>query len=94
MLTSVSAVEDVVVGDTLITSGFGGVVPKGFVVAEVTKVVPASDGLSLKVDARSQINFRSLEEVFVMRDEIPWDRGLFYDEADSLLLKQITRGLE
>ena len=31
-LTSVSAVEDVQVGDTLLTSGFGGVVPKGFTV--------------------------------------------------------------
>jgi rod shape-determining protein MreC len=88
-LTSVSAVEDVAVGDTLVTSGFGGVVPKGFPVAIVTRVGPAQDGLSLKVDARSHVNFLSLEEVFVMTDEVPWDRGLFYDEADTLLMREI-----
>jgi rod shape-determining protein MreC len=88
-LTSVSAVEDVAVGDTLVTSGFGGVVPKGFPVAVVTRVGPAQDGLSLRVDARSHVNFLSLEEVFVMADEIPWDRSLFYDEADTLLMRDI-----
>jgi rod shape-determining protein MreC len=88
-LTNVSVVEDVAVGDTLLTSGFGGVVPKGFPVAVVTRVGPASDGLSLRVDARSQVSFSSLEEVFVMTDEVPWDRGIFYDEADTLLMREI-----
>jgi rod shape-determining protein MreC len=88
-LTSVSAVEDVQVGDTLLTSGFGGVVPKGFPVAVVTKVATARDALSLRVEARSGIKFRSLEEVFVMTDEIPWDRAIMYDKADSALVDSI-----
>jgi len=91
-LTSVSAVEDVQVGDTLLTSGFGGVVPKGFPVAVVTKVATARDALSLKVEARSGIKFRSLEEVFVMTDEISWDRAVIYDESDSLLVDSIIEG--
>ena len=91
-LTSVSAVEDVPVGDTLLTSGFGGVVPKGFPVAVVTKVATARDGLSLKVEARSDVNFRSLEEVFVMTDEVPWDRAIFNQPADSALVESILRG--
>ena len=56
-----------------------------------TKVAPASDGLSLKVDARSHVNFHSLEEVFVMTDEIPWNRGIFYDEADTTLMRDILK---
>jgi len=88
-LTSVSAVEDVQVGDTLLTSGFGGVVPKGFPVAVVTKVATARDGLSLRVEARSEVKFRSLEEVFVMIDEIPWDRAIYYDKSDSALVESI-----
>jgi rod shape-determining protein MreC len=88
-LKNVSAVEDIAAGDTLVTSGFGGVVPKGFPVAVVTRVGPATDGLSLRVDARSHVNFFSLEEVFVMTDEVPWDRSLFYDEADTLLMRDI-----
>jgi cell shape-determining protein MreC len=79
----VSVVEDVAVGDTLITSGFGGVAPKGFPVAVVTKVTPDIDGLSLRVDAKSHIAFRSLEEVFVVTDRVSWDRAIFYDGQDS-----------
>jgi len=90
-LTNVSVVEDIVAGDTLLTSGYGGWVPKGFPVAVVTRVAPATDGLSLKVDARSHVNFLSLEEVFVMTDEIPWDRGVFYDEADTSLMSDILK---
>ena len=87
-LNNVSVVEDVAIGDTLITSGYGGIAPKGFPVAVVTKVTPDIDGLSLRVNARSDIDFRSLEELFVAVDEIPWDRAIFYDEQDSTVLRQ------
>ena len=90
-VSSVSAVEDVIAGDTLITSGFGGVVPKGFPVAVVGRVSRASDGLALRIEARALVNFDALEEVFVMTDEIPWDRSVFYDHADTLLMKDILR---
>jgi rod shape-determining protein MreC len=88
-LKHVSAVEDVAVGDTLLTSGFGGSIPKGYVAAIVTRVSAASDGLSLRVDARSPVNFLALEEVFVMTEEIPWDRSLFYDNADTTLMRDV-----
>lgn len=88
-LADVSVVEDVAAGDTLITSGFGGVVPKGFPVAVVTRVIKESDGLSLRVEARATVKFSSLEEVFVMTDEIPWDRAVFYEEADTLMMRDI-----
>ena len=80
---------DLYFSDTLLTSGFGGVVPKGFPVAVVTKVATARDGLSLRVEARSEIKFRSLEEIFVMTDEIPWERAIYYDAADSALVDSI-----
>ena len=85
-LNNVSVVEDVQVGDTLLTSGYGGVAPKGYPVAVVTKVSPGIDGLSLKVDAKSHIEFRSLEEVFVVTDAVPWDRSIYYEDPDSALL--------
>jgi rod shape-determining protein MreC len=83
-LKNIGIMEDVAVGDTLVTSGFGGVVPKGFPVGVVTKVTTAIDGLSRKVEAKSDIKFRSLEEVFVVVDEIPWDKAIFYSRPDSL----------
>ncbi len=86
----VSIIDDVQVGDTLITSGFGGVVPKGFPVGVVTRVSTQMDGLSLKVEAKSDINFRSLEEVFVVTDEIPWDRAIYYGRQDSTILNDLS----
>jgi rod shape-determining protein MreC len=88
-LKHVSGVEDVVVGDTLLTSGFGGTIPKGFPVAVVVRVSQSTDGLSLRVDARSPVDFMSLEEVFVMTEEMPWDRSLFYQEADTVLMRDV-----
>lgn len=88
-LKHVSAVEDVVAGDTLLTSGFGGTIPKGYVVAIVSRVAPSADGLSLRIDARSPVNFLSLEEVFVMTEDIPWERSLFYDQADTALMRDV-----
>lgn len=90
-LKHVSAVEDVAVGDTLLTSGFGGTIPKGFMVATVVRAAASTDGLSLRVDARSPVDFMSLEEVFVMTEEMPWDRSLFYDEADTLLMRDVLQ---
>jgi len=90
-LKHVSGSEDVAVGDTLLTSGFGGTIPKGYVVAIVTRVAPAGDGLSLRIDARSPVNFSSLEEVFVMTEEIPWDRTLFYEAADTALMRDVLQ---
>ena len=87
-MVNVSLVEDVQVGDTLITSGYGGVAPKGYPVAVVTHVTPSVDGLRLKVSTRSHIDFRSLEEVFVVTEEIEWDRAIIYNDADSTLLEQ------
>jgi hypothetical protein len=33
----------------------------------------------------------SLEEVFVMTTPLPWDRSLFYDEADTLLMRDVLQ---
>ncbi len=90
-LKHVSALEDVAVGDTLLTSGFGGTIPKGFPVAVVVRASSSTDGLSLRVDARSPVDFMSLEEVFVMTEQIPWNRSLFYDEADTLLMHDVLQ---
>jgi rod shape-determining protein MreC len=91
-LDQVSVVDDVQVGDTLITSGFGGVAPKGFPVGVVTKVKKQMDGVSLKVEAVSDTEFRSLEAVFVVKDEIPWDRAIFHDARDTTLVKDLIGG--
>jgi len=91
-LKQVSVVDDVQIGDTLVTSGFGGVAPKGFPLGIVTKVKEQMDGVSLKVEAVSDIRFRSLEEVFVVRDVIPWSRAIVHAAQDSSLVKSVVGG--
>ena len=88
-LKHVGVVEDIATGDTLLTSGFGGTIPKGFPVAVVQRVTSSPDALSLRVTARSTVDFMALEEVFVMTDEIPWNRSLFYEEADTSLMRDV-----
>lgn len=88
-LKHVGVVEDVAAGDTLLTSGFGGAIPKGFPVAIVQRVASSPDALSLRVTARGTVDFMALEEVFVMTDEMPWDRSLFYEEADTSLMRDV-----
>ncbi len=88
-MKNVSIVDDVQVGDTLITSGFGGVVPKGYPVGVVTHVAKKMDGLSLDVEAVSDVNFRSLEELFVIVDEIPWDKAIYFDKPDSVIIRDL-----
>ncbi len=91
-LKEVGITDDIQKGDSLITSGFGGVVPKGFFIGVVTKVTADADGVTRKVSAVSPLNLRSLEEVFVITDEMPWEKGIFYDEKDKAVYREITGG--
>jgi rod shape-determining protein MreC len=84
-LKDVGINEDIRKGDTLITSGYGGVVPKGFPVAVVKSVLPDQDRLTLNVHAEGILNLSAIEEVFVIVDEMPWEKGIFYDERDKVI---------
>lgn len=57
---------DVLQGDTLITSGFGGVYPKGLIVGYVGKVETNSEGYVNYVNVQPAVDFYRLEEVFVL----------------------------
>lgn len=57
--------SDVKPGDKIITSGIGGVYPKGIPIAQVTEV--STDSSSEKVViARSNVDFEHVEEVVVI----------------------------
>lgn len=61
--------EDVKVGDTVITSGIGGVFPKGLPVGEVTMVKKGEYGIFQTVEVRPKVNISRLEEVLVILQE-------------------------
>lgn len=58
--------DDVQIGDVVITSGFGGVYPKGLRVGEVTEVEPPGERLLQRARLRPAVDFGRLEQVFVL----------------------------
>lgn len=58
--------EDVKVGDAVITSGIGGIFPKGIAVGEVSMVHKGEYGMFQTVDIRPAVNVSRLEEVLVL----------------------------
>jgi rod shape-determining protein MreC len=58
--------EDVKTGDIVVTSGIGGVFPKGVPIGEVTMVKKGEFGIFQTVDVRPFVQLSSLEEVLVL----------------------------
>ena len=57
---------DLEVGDLIITSGLGGVYPKGLRIGEVTAVSPSDSMMLQTAEVRPSVDFGRLEQVFVM----------------------------
>lgn len=59
--------SDVIKGDNIITSGLGGIFPKGIVIGEVFDVKNEDGGLLKYAEIKTAVDFSRLEEVFVVR---------------------------
>ncbi|HLB58945.1 MAG TPA: rod shape-determining protein MreC [Bdellovibrionota bacterium] len=59
-------VDDVQLGDAVITSGLGGKFPKGILIGTVTKVSKEKYGITQNVEVQPSVDFGRLEEVFVV----------------------------
>jgi rod shape-determining protein MreC len=66
----VSNLEDVTLGDVVVTSGIDGIYPKGFVIGEV-EVVQRGPGLYKTILVRPAVVFSDLEDVLVIVHEPP-----------------------
>ena len=77
--------EDVRPGDLVLTSGLAAVYPKGLVVGEVSRVERLPHGLFQHAELQPAVDFRKLEEVFVIleRRQLPADEE-FSDDAEGL----------
>lgn len=58
--------EDVKVGDTVISSGIGGVFPKGLPIGEVTMVKKGEYGVFQTIEVKPTVNIGKLEEMLVL----------------------------
>ena len=73
---------DVVAGDTIVTSGLGGVYLKGLTVGAISRVATNQDPLFKKVFVTISVDFNRIEDVFVIRVKSQWTS--FRSELDSL----------
>lgn len=65
-LKFVQRMDDIVVGDLLVTSGLGGIFPKGIPIGTVSKVIRKPFGITQEVEVRPSVDFSKLEEVLVI----------------------------
>ena len=76
--------EDVTPGDTIITSGLGGIYPKGFIVGSIDKVIDERDPLFKKAVVKLTIDIARQEELFVINQPPQW--SALRSELDSLMV--------
>ena len=61
--------EDVQVGDKVITSGLGGIFPKGLKTGTVTRVERKRPGIFQYIEVTPSVDFSRLEEVLILKGE-------------------------
>jgi rod shape-determining protein MreC len=66
ILKYISKTQDVEEGDVIISSGIGGVFPKGMMIGQVNHVDQQEAGLFLKINVAPSVDFSKLEEVLVL----------------------------
>lgn len=65
-MVNIARDADIIKGDKIVTSGFGGIYPKGRLVGEVTDVVNEEGGLLKYAILKPAVDFDRLEEVLVI----------------------------
>mgnify|MGYP000843692568 FL=1 len=61
---------DVIKGDTIVTSGYGGGHPKGLLIGTVSQVSADGSGVSLAALVKPAVDFTKVEEVFVITNSV------------------------
>lgn len=62
----VSATEDIQKDDILVSSGMGGVFPKGYSIGTVVKKSLAENGLTMEIEVAPAVDFAALDYVFIL----------------------------
>jgi rod shape-determining protein MreC len=66
-LKYVLQLDDVLLGDRIVTSGFSGLFPKGLVLGEVVKVEKGKDNFFKEIEVLPKVDFSRLEEVLLVK---------------------------
>ena len=72
LFVELPAHADLKVGDTLVTSGLGGIYPKGIRIGLVLHIFPGDIDVMKKAEVVPFQNPSEIEEVFVLKKKIDW----------------------
>lgn len=86
IISGLAREADIVKGDQIIASGYGGVYPKGALVGVVENVIVDEAGSTQSIEIKPAVNFGRLEEVFVIMNPIA--RTVLQKENSEELLKE------
>ena len=78
--------EDLQIGDTIVTSGLGGIYPKGLRVGQVDRITDSQNPLFKRVWVELSVDFDRIEDLFVLLLSPQWQS--FREELDSLELQR------
>ncbi|MDI3480493.1 MAG: rod shape-determining protein MreC [Tepidanaerobacteraceae bacterium] len=59
---------NIIKGDTVISSGLGGLIPKGIIIGEVVEAQKETNGLMQYAIVKPEVDFQKLEQVFVIKN--------------------------
>jgi rod shape-determining protein MreC len=65
-LKYIPGTEEVRIGDAVISSGLGGIFPKGIILGSVTAIDKRDGGLFQRIDVQPSVDFSKLEEIVVL----------------------------
>ncbi len=83
-MVNLPAEANIQIGDTIISSGLGGVFPKGLVIGQVVETGKDQYGLLQQAIIKPAVNFNRLEEVFVLLAAPNQTSDEEFSEADHL----------
>lgn len=68
-LSYISKNSDVVVGDTVVTSGLGGIYPKGLLIGRITEIKPDMQGISQYAEVKPEADIENMSTVLIIIGE-------------------------
>jgi rod shape-determining protein MreC len=80
MLQYIDRRVDIQYGDTVVTSGMGGVFPKGILIGEVVSVSKKRYGIFQEAMVQPKVDFGHLEEVYIITKAVIGDLNTLFEE--------------
>jgi rod shape-determining protein MreC len=88
MIKYVTRTDPVVLGDLVITSGFGNIFPKGLKLGFVARIERESYGITQYIEIEPSVNFANLEEVVILVNEFSEERSVEWQTLNNEIPNQ------